>query len=54
LVLHGHSKSKRINKRQRNKEEATIELIEHYEMFHGALINNDSEDEDNEFLMDSI
>jgi hypothetical protein len=53
LVFHGHSKCKRINERQRNKEQATIELIEHYEMFHGDLINNESEKEDNEFLMDS-
>ena len=50
LVAHGQARTKKINNRQRNKDEAILELLEHYEQKHNDLILNcdrqsDSDDE---------
>jgi hypothetical protein len=50
LVLHGHNSTKKINRKQRNKQQANDELFKHYEEFHDEIIqdsqNNQDDDED--------
>ncbi len=40
LVFHGHNRTKVIAGKQRNKEQAHAELLEHYETFHLDFIRN--------------
>ena len=40
LVFHGHNRTKVIAGKQRNKEQAHTELLEHYETFHLDFITN--------------
>jgi hypothetical protein len=44
LVFHGHNKTKIISGKQRNKEQANNELLEHYEHFHNDFIKNSEND----------
>ena len=40
LVFLGHNRTKVIAEKQRNKEQALTELLEHYETFHLDFITN--------------
>ena len=49
LVLHGGNRSKIIDRKQRNKEQANNELLKHYEEIHSEEIFQDREgNEENE------
>jgi hypothetical protein len=52
MVLHGLNATKKINGKQRNKDQANMELCKHYEEFHEEIVqdcqnNQDDDDDDN-------